>query len=81
MGPHGTSRHGPFSGERRTDPPLDRTVVVHRTVHDPAMIRSGPVRDGLDRPVHFKPLVKDIFLKKIAITFFKYEVILIYGVK
>jgi hypothetical protein len=62
MGRHETGRHSPFSSEGRTDPPLDRTVVGHGTVHGPAMARSdpvhghGPVRDGLDRPIHFKPL-------------------------
>jgi hypothetical protein len=30
---------------------LDRTVIGHRMVH-------GPVRDGLDCPVHFKPLTQ-----------------------
>jgi hypothetical protein len=33
MGPHGS-----FSGEGRTDPLLDRTVVKHGTVHDPVTI-------------------------------------------
>jgi hypothetical protein len=48
-GRHGTGWHGPFSGEGRTDPLLDRTVVGHGTVHGPATVRSGLV--------HFKPLV------------------------
>jgi hypothetical protein len=61
-GRHGTGRHGPFSGERRTDPPLDRTVIGHGPVHGPATVRygpvhgHGPVRDGSDRPVHFNTL-------------------------
>jgi hypothetical protein len=49
-----TGRHGPFSGEGRTDPPLDRTVVGHETVHGPVHDHSL-VRYGLDRLVHFKP--------------------------
>jgi hypothetical protein len=57
-----TGRHGPFLSEGRTDSPLDRTVVGHKTVHGPTTVRScpvhgySPVRNGLDRPVHFKPL-------------------------
>jgi hypothetical protein len=51
-GRHGTGRHGPFSGEGRTDSPLDRTVVGYGPVHD-----HDPVRNESDRPVHFKSLV------------------------
>jgi hypothetical protein len=35
MGRHETDRHGLFSGEGSSDPPLDQTVVGHGTVHGP----------------------------------------------
>jgi hypothetical protein len=59
MGRHGTGRHGPFSSEKRTGPPLDRTKTRHEMVHDPATIRSGSVHDhGLIRTgwAHFNSL-------------------------
>jgi hypothetical protein len=37
---YGMGRHGPFLGEGRTDPPLDRTGTGHGPVHGP--VRSGP---------------------------------------
>jgi hypothetical protein len=33
MDPHETDRHGSFSDERRTDPPLNRTMIKYGTVH------------------------------------------------
>jgi hypothetical protein len=51
-GRHGTGRHGPFSDEGRTDPPLDRTVIGHSPVHGPATVRSTvTVRSGTGRTV------------------------------
>jgi hypothetical protein len=49
-GRHGTGRHGPFSGEGRTEPPLDRTVSGPQSDHGPVWSgprsRSGPGRVG-----------------------------------
>jgi hypothetical protein len=67
MGPHGTSRHGPFSGERRTSPPMDRTEVRHKIGTDSIMVQSDPIhghrsiQNELDRPAYFKPLVTSEF--------------------
>jgi hypothetical protein len=57
MGPHRTGQYGPFSGVRRTGPPLDRTKAKHRTVHG-----HSPIRDGLDPVSIFNTLDSSILL-------------------
>jgi hypothetical protein len=39
-GPHGTGLHGPVLGERKTGPPLNRTVIGHETDTSLLMVRS-----------------------------------------
>jgi hypothetical protein len=50
MSPHGTGRHGSFSDERKTDPPLDQTVVGHGPVRPDPRSRSVPERIGPSGP-------------------------------
>jgi hypothetical protein len=55
MDPYGTGQHSPFSDEKKTDPPLDRSKTRHGTVHCPDYDHD-PRRDELDRPVYFNSL-------------------------
>jgi hypothetical protein len=63
-GPHGTGPYGPVLGERRTGPPLDRTVAGPRVGTGLGMVRSAgtdPSETGWTGwvfPIHYMQLCK-----------------------